>query len=254
MRFSLKLSLPKAEIPVYYRTAFVSYIKKTLEGTPYFDLYYRRKFPKPFTFAVYLPIKSIEGDRVLLKSTPSGEVFITWNISFADAKTALAFAGGIIKNLRHNWRKEVEFHLEGINPVEEKFPEGANRIFFKTLSPIHLRDKSGKVIEPTHPDFEKEFNEVQSRIFKTLGYPYEWVKIRPKKCDKNPSFFCIKKRVVKLKLEGYRKETQKEYLKLPAYEGIFELEGHPEVLKKLYQKGLGQRTAEGFGMVEVYTP
>ena len=85
MRFSLKLSLPKAEIPVYYRTAFVSYIKKTLEETPYFDLYYRRKFPKPFTFAVYLPIKSIEGDRVLLKSTPSGEVFITWNISFADA-------------------------------------------------------------------------------------------------------------------------------------------------------------------------
>jgi CRISPR-associated endoribonuclease Cas6 len=80
------------------------------------------------------------------------------------------------------------------------------------------------------------------------------VKIRQKRCDKNPSFFCIKKRVVKLKLEGYRKETQKEYLKLPAYEGIFELEGHPEVLKKLYQKGLGQRTAEGFGMVEVYTP
>ncbi|RTZ67890.1 MAG: hypothetical protein DSZ30_05030 [Aquificaceae bacterium] len=32
---------------------------------------------------------------------------------------------------------------------------------------------------------------------------------------------------------------------------MFELEGNPEVLKKLYQKGLGQRTAEGFGMCEV---
>jgi len=59
------------------------------------------------------------------------------------------------------------------------------------------------------------------------------------------------KKVVKLKLAGYERETQRGYLKIPSYEGIFELEGNPEVLKKLYQKGLGQRTAEGFGMCEV---
>ena len=251
MRFSIKLTLPKPEIPIYYRTAFVSYIKKLLEGTPYFDLYYNRKFPKPFTFAVYLPIKTIEGDKILLKTDQSGETFITWNISFADPKLAVTFASEILKKQTHNWRNEIELQLKEIKPVEDKIPEGATKVVVKTLSPILIRDKNKKVVEPTEQRFEKEFNEVQERIFKTLGYPYSWVKIRPKRCEKKSSFYCIKKLVVKLKLAKYEKETQKELLKLPSYEGIFELEGQPEVLKKLYQKGLGQRTAEGFGMVEV---
>ena len=251
MRFSVKLKLPKPEIPVYYRTAFVSYMKKLLEETPYFDLYYRRKFPKPFTFAVYLPIKTIKEDKILLKTDQNREVFITWNVSFADPKLSVTFVSELLKKRKHNWRNEIELSLIDVKPLEERFPEGTTEVVFKTLSPIHLKDKDGKVIEPTQPDFEEEFNKVQKRIFETLGFPYEWISIKPKKCNKEGNFFCIKKRVVKLKLEGYRKETQKEIMKLPAFEGIFELKGHPEVLKKLYQKGLGQRTAEGFGMVEV---
>jgi len=251
MRFSIKLSLPKPELPIYYRTAFVSYIKKLLEGTPYFDLYYNRKFPKPFTFAVYLPIKTIEGNKILLETDQSGETFITWNVSFADSKLAITFASEILKKQHHNWRNEVELQLKEIKPVEDKIPENATKVVFKTLSPILIRDKNKKVVEPTDPKFEEEFNKVQERIFKTLGFSYSWVKIRPKRCEKKSNFYCVKKVVVKLKLAKYEKETQKELLKLPAYEGIFELEGQPEVLKKLYQKGLGQRTAEGFGMVEV---
>jgi len=251
MRFSIKLTLPKPEIPIYYRTAFVSYIKKLLEGTPYFDLYYNRKFPKPFTFAVYLPIKTIERDKIFLKTDQSGETFITWNISFADPKLAVTFAGEILKKQTHKWRNEIELQLKEIKPVKDKISEDATKVVVKTLSPILIRDKNKKVVEPIEQRFEKEFNKVQERIFKTLGYSYSWVKIRPKKCEKKSNFYCIKKLVVKLKLAKYEKETQKELLKLPAYEGIFELEGQPEVLKKLYQKGLGQRTAEGFGMVEV---
>lgn len=251
MRFSVKLSLPKSEIPVYYRTAFVSYIKKLLEKTSYFDLFYKRKFPKPFTFAVYLPIKTFVGDKILLKPTREGETFITWNISFADPNLALTFASEILKKSSHNWRNEVEFHLKELKPLKDKLSENTTEVVFKTLSPIHLKDRSGRVVDPTDPRFEEEFNEVQRRIFETLGYPYDWVRIEPLRCERNPSFFCVKKRVVKLKLAGYERETQSDYLKLPAYEGIFKLKGNPEVLKKLYQKGLGQRTAEGFGMCEV---
>ncbi|GEM_PF-1069578 len=251
MRFSVKLKLPKPEIPVYYRTAFVSYMKKLLEETPYFDLYYRRKFPKPFTFAVYLPIKTIKEDKILLKTDPNEEVFITWNVSFADTKLSLTFVSELLKKRKHNWRNEIEFSLIDVKPLKEKFSEETTEVVFKTLSPIYLKDKNGKVIEPTRPDFEEEFNKVQKKIFETLGFPYSWVKIKPKRCKSNESYFCIKKRIVKLKLDGYKKETQKELLKIPAFEGIFEVEGKPEVLKLLYQKGLGQRTAEGFGMVDV---
>ncbi|RTZ69528.1 MAG: hypothetical protein DSZ30_02405, partial [Aquificaceae bacterium] len=138
-----------------------------------------------------------------------------------------------------------------IKPLEEKISENTSKLVFKTLSPIHLKDKSGKVVESTDPKFEEEFNKVQKRIFETLGNPYSWIKIKPKRCGKNLNYFCVKKKVVKLKLAGYERETQRGYLKILSHEGIFELEGNPEVLKKLYQKGLGQRTAEGFGMCEV---
>ncbi len=252
MRLSIKLTLPKPEIPVYYRTAFVSYIKKLLEGTPYFDLYYRRKFPKPFTFAVYLPIKTIQGNKILLKTNPNGGVFITWNISFADPKLAVTFASEIIKKQSHSWRNEVEFRVKDIKPLKEKFEEGTRRVIFRTLSPLYLKGKDGKPVEPSSEGFEAEFNAVQRRIFKTLGFPYRDVKIKPKRCEKEGSFYCYKRKVVKLKLAGYEREKGDELLKLTAYDGIFELEGEPEVLKLLYQKGLGQRTAEGFGMVEVF--
>ena len=70
LRLSLLFETPQTVIPIYYRSAFISLIKKTLEGTPYFDLYYRRKFPKPFTFSVYLPMKKekgIDSERIYLR-------------------------------------------------------------------------------------------------------------------------------------------------------------------------------------------
>jgi CRISPR-associated endoribonuclease Cas6 len=139
----------------------------------------------------------------------------------------------------------MEFEVENLQPKEEKFPEGTSKVIFKTLSPLIVRKKTedGKrvVIEPDDPSFEEEFNRVQEKIFKTLGYPYRWIKIKP----------------IEPKGEAIRtiwSNTDGKIVKIPAYSGLFELEGPSEVLKLLYQKGLGEKTAEGFGMVEVHQP
>jgi hypothetical protein len=50
LRVSLLFQTPQSEIPIDYRTAFVSLIKKTLEGTPYFDLLYIRPDGKTAKF------------------------------------------------------------------------------------------------------------------------------------------------------------------------------------------------------------
>jgi len=254
MRISIKLKLHQNEIPIYYRTALVSYLKKLMEDTPYFDLYYNRRFPKPFTFAVYLPLRKVEGDKIFLNPTPIGETFITWNLSFADPKLGLTIVSRMLKVREYNWRDQMKFEVLSIDPREEKFPEGKTKVIFKTLSPVLVRkrDKDGKrrTIEidklcPQHneecKEFEEEFNRVQERIFKTLGYPYRWIKIKP----------------IEPKGEAIRtiwSNTDGKIVKILAYSGLFELEGPSEVLKLLYQKGLGEKTAEGFGMVEVHQP
>ncbi|NPB05419.1 MAG: CRISPR-associated endoribonuclease Cas6, partial [Aquificae bacterium] len=248
MRFSVKLKLKEPKVPHHYRTAFVSYLKKLLEGTPYFDLYYTKKFPKPFTFAVFLPIKTIEKDAIYLQPSPSGETFLTWNLSFADPKLALTLLAKLTdqKGRKHNWRNLVEFELLGVEPKEEKFPEGASKITVKTLSPVYLKAKNGKTLLPDDPAFEAELNAVQAKVFKTLGLPYEPIKFRVKTCEGNGKP-CYKKRVVKVL---WREGGERPY-PIDAFDGTFELEGPPEVLKNLYRKGLGQRTAQGFGMIEV---
>ena len=48
-----------------------------------------------------------------------------------------------------------------------------------------------------------------------------------------------------------REKLGKPYITLTCFEGYFTLQGHPEDLKILYQAGMGLRTGQGFGMVEV---
>lgn len=51
----------------------------------------------------------------------------------------------------------------------------------------------------------------------------------------------IKKTVVKHKISEFEKNTGKEIMYLTGFSGIFELSGHPEDLKEIYQNGLGFR-------------
>lgn len=61
----------------------------------------------------------------------------------------------------------------------------------------------------------------------------------------------LRKQVVKHTLKGFREKTGKPYMTLTCFEGCFKLKGDPRDLQMLYQIGIGLRTGQGFGMVEV---
>lgn len=61
----------------------------------------------------------------------------------------------------------------------------------------------------------------------------------------------LKKQVVKHTLKGFREKTGKPYMTFTTFQGCFKLKGHPQDLQTLYQIGIGLRTGQGFGMVEV---
>ena len=252
LRVSLLFQTPQTEIPIDYRTAFVSLIKKTLEGTPYFELYYKRKFPKPFTFSVYFPIKSVDGKKVYLKPSKNGNINFKLFLSSTDSILMLHILDGLNKIKIYNWRNNFKFHFVKIEKALPP-PEIKNgTLEVKTMSPIHLKDKNKKPLLPPKvgekdffkklEKFSKEFNEIQRRIFKALNLPYEEVFIIPK---------WWKKKVVKLSFGRVKKEHNRDILNITAFDGEFILKGNEEVLKILYYKGLGQRTAEGFGMVSL---
>lgn len=61
----------------------------------------------------------------------------------------------------------------------------------------------------------------------------------------------LKKQVIKHTIKGFREKTGKPYMMLTCFEGCFQSIGEPEDLQMLYQTGIGLRTGQGFGMVEV---
>ncbi len=92
--------------------------------------------------------------------------------------------------------------------------------------------------------FNHHLNAIQDRILKDLrGYglkkPLEFLPIN------------MKKKGVKHTLKAFREQTGKPYMVLTTYQGTFCLRGDPEDLQLLYQTGIGLRTGQGFGMVDI---
>lgn len=109
-----------------------------------------------------------------------------------------------------------------------------------------IETKDGKPILPSDnvEDFNIEFNAIHDRIFKDIrGYGLK------RALEFEP--LSLKKQVVKHTLKGFREKTGKPYMTLTCFEGSFRLSGDPEDLQMLYQIGIGLRTGQGFGMVEV---
>ena len=94
--------------------------------------------------------------------------------------------------------------------------------------------------------FEKELNEVTDRILRSET-------IKGKGLEKPLKFEPLKmnKQVVKHTLKAFREKTGKPIMYLTGNSGIFKLSGHPKDLEILYRIGIGNRTGQGFGMVEV---
>ncbi len=261
------------KLPILYRHRIMSLIKEAIQisDPEYKAILYPEGFKrtKPFTFSVYIPPgfkttkeKFLLDDGLALEET----VFL---LEREISLFVSSWAPEFIVNLYNGLLKLRKFplfeflsesgerqthHIHLVRAVvlnERKIT--AEEVPFKTMSPISLEDGNDEPIEILKNDrvdqeelkrFVHHLNVVQDKRFKDLrGYglkkPLEFV---PNK---------IIRKVVKHALKGFRDETKKPYMFLTTYHGEFVLKGDMEDLRLTYQVGLGLRTGQGFGMLEV---
>lgn len=259
----IKVIFYASKLPILYRNRFMSLIKDSLNKS---DSSYKKKlYPeknseitkvtKPFCFCVIMPAtrqskketfiidNNFEIEDTVFYFPENG--YISFIISSSDYEFIVNLYNGLLESKTFQFKDGLTLNFKRVFMLNEKRIEN-DTVVFKTLSPALIETKDGKPILPFDrlEAFNSEFNAIHDRILKD---------IRGKGLKRNLEFepLKIKKQVVKHTLKGFREKTGKPYMTLTCFEGTFRLNGDPEDLQMLYQIGIGLRTGQGFGMVEV---
>ncbi len=258
------VNIKTGKLPIIYRHRIVALIKEALKisDEEYCNFLYGNKIPKPFSFNLSLPPQREVTEAVVQideRHTIEDKVFTFPEnslcrlfISSPDYRFLIALYNGIRKMGEFEFSSEnhmlvngerLRWKIHGITVLNEK-PIVRNRAIFRTCSPIVLEDKDDRPVVFDEGRFSHELNLVMDKILKSAtgrGLREE-LKFKPVR---------MKKQVVKHTLKEFRGRTGKPVMYITANAGTFELRGHPEDLTLIYQIGLGNRTGQGFGMVEV---
>lgn len=156
---------------------------------------------------------------------------------------------GLLDMKSFQFGNNIYLKLEGVFMLDEK-KINADEVMLRTNAPVLIENKEDKPILPIASglspiaSFNEHFNAIHDRILKD---------IRGQGLYREMEFIPVnlKKQVVKHTLKGFREKTGKPYMTLTCFEGCFKLKGDPMDLQMLYQIGIGLRTGQGFGMVEV---
>ena len=242
---------PPSNIPTNYRRDFVSLLKEAVKlwsQELYQQLWGDKKSnpSKPFTFSIYLPdVQSIKGkDKNFLQiSSDSSSLRAGFSISSSDPVLLMSFYNSLLKVSGYKlFGSNIELkHFR----LSQDIPFNETVSLFKTMSPMIVRnmsernDKKKKGSEYlTYNDAEFEDNLYHSvkgmcKDFIDSGYNLK---------REDFKFLPIGCKTVKI---YHYKEV------IPAASGTFKLEAPAEVLKLIYDAGIGARRSQGFGMVDV---
>lgn len=247
MKIRINFTAKDKRFPLSYRMMITSLIKNALEkgDEEYFkDIYYyeekKNKKIKPFTFAVFFKDFSIEQDIVNING--NGSILI----STCDYNFGINLYNGLLKLKSYDYKKgENGFEIFISNIILEKEKEiNESRIFCKTLSPIHIKDKNNKPLSVTDEKFNVELNYICNLLLNTFrgeGLKEEIIFTAVK----------MKKVVAKEKISDFKKINGKDIIYIEGYSGTFYLEGNIQDLRMLMQIGLGFRRSEGWGMIDL---
>jgi CRISPR-associated endoribonuclease Cas6 len=254
-----------------YRRRFISFLKKAFrEGDKKVSnrIYPEGRNPapkrrKPFTFSVYLG-KSFKASKdAILTSPPYQFLFST-----GDPIIATVFYNGVLKLKSSDYSLDMsaltgsKYHLqiEDISLEKEEVIKG-NAVFFKTKQPVilthpdkgrndenyYLTPENDEWVEILNRRLKEDYFRVTGRELKgDIGFLHvlntEPLKqlVAWGKLDK--SFIENPIKVTKIKHYG-------GYLK--GFKGLFLLCGPRELLQFVYQYGMGIRTGQGFGYLDI---
>lgn len=266
----IKVTFKTDRLPMIYRHRFMALIKEALRLAD--EGYKSQMYPgkdsdeskrvKPFAFSVSMPpnrkaVKEriVIDDGVEIEDTvfhfPDNS-FLSLYISSSDFRFIATLHNGLLEMEKFRFNDDIIIEMGRTYMLNEAKISSGEAVF-KTDSPILLEDKDGKPILPFEDSsarslqpsaFQDHFNAIHTRILKD---------VRGEGLHKDLVFTPInlKKQVVKHTLKGFREKTGRPYMTLTSFQGTFKLSGDPRDLQALYEVGIGLRTGQGFGMVEV---
>lgn len=236
MRFKLNFILEKPEIPIQYRKTIISFFKHSLSeyNSKYYKKYYNEKDPiiKQYAFSTYYKLQKIENDKMMLLDKK-----IELNITTSDYETGI-----ILYNAFNNQKYQKyslnnnSMTLQNITMTMEK-EINTDKITVKFQAPLCVRER--KDSKDYYYSYEKsEFEETLKINIK------EQLKITEIPKDIVDTFSIKPINAKKVLVKFYEKC-------LECSTGTFELIGNKELLRYLYQTGMGSRHSAGFGMFQI---
>ena len=236
MKLKLNLDLENEIFPIQYRKSVMSFIKLALSkyNEEYYKKYYNNKdtIIKPYTFSVFLRNPKFEDEKIIINDKR-----VELNISIADYETSIILYNAFNhqKNKKFSLDKN-SWTLRNINMLPEKKID-TEEITIKFMSPLVVRSHlEGKDYYYSYND--KEFKDILKinikQQLKISDIPEEMVE----------NFDIAPINAKKVIVKSYEK-------KIETSTGIFKISGDKQLLKYLYDAGMGSKRSSGFGMFQI---
>jgi len=254
MRFKLNLKMnSKAfgnRLPINYQYELSAWIYKIIEqgDLQYAEWLHQNGFSekhrnfKLFVFSnLFSPGIRFEKDRLILRSDNA-----SFYLSLLPEKSTEAFIKGIFKAQEFSLGdkvSKVQFNVQQIELVPP--PAFTDSFAFKTLSPVVVAvgQENSKYPRYVNPE-EDSYGQL---IFNNLTEKYKSFYQNPFSGDTNFKFELLspaRSKLIRIKADT-NEETQ-----VRGYVFTFRLEADNGLLKVMYDAGMGEKNAQGFGCVE----
>ena len=241
MRFALIFRLQKKEFPSDNRRIFMSYIKNSFEDydKSIFEKYYKNRdnIEKPFTFSIYFGRAVFSREKIILNSNK-----IQLTFSSIDIEVGLHFYNSVLnkKGILFKLENSNSMVLERINLMKEP-PIAFDKIIFKTLSPIIIREHN----KEKNKDWYYSFEDIESANIIKQSLKYQAMNYFGKFVEEDINEVIIKPIAMKkLVILHYG-------VLVTGNVGTFEMHGKAYLLEYFYKAGISSRKSEGFGQVDI---
>ncbi len=236
MKLKLSFNLENEHFPINYRECVLSFIKLSLSeyGIDYFKKFYNNKdnTVKPYAFSVFFKSPEFKENEIIINNK---KLDINFSIADYEASIILYNAFNHQKNKKFSLNRN-SWTLKNISMLMEKKID-SNEIIIKFMSPLVVRSRQNQ--KDFYYSFEhKEFLDILKINIK------EQLSITnfPENIVDTFSLEPVKAKKVIVKFYEKKMETSV---------GIFKMSGDKELLKYLYEAGVGSRHSAGFGMFEI---
>ena len=243
MRLELRLELKEPKLPKDNKSIWLSFLKNVLSSCAdgqYYEKYYNGTAPKDFAFSILLPHPKFQGDQIELEGTSVKMIFS------ADerGKTGLIFYAAFLeaKNKVFPLPEGNAMTLQAVYMKKEHHIT-SNKVLFKTVvgGGLVVREHN----EETNKDHFYSFDEEGFMRVLEMVLRNELVHA------KFPEYLINE---VSVDVISCKKILVKQYgIYVDANVGMFQVEGHPDILNYLYQAGMGSKRSMGYGLLDVVT-